>query len=251
MRASFELNKQLYQAELSAGHDISRDLRGDGTNMESFGGGQPRMYPYGGEGWLLSVPEGGTCNCFWVEFMPHCHGTHTECIGHITREHESISDAINTFHQSAELISIEPEILGNGDRIIRAKQMEEKMTLKGVSAIILRTLPNESSKKDMSYSGSNPPYMEPEACAFLAEQEIDHFLLDLPSVDREDDGGRMLAHKAFWRMDGERRTEATITELIYVPDEVPDGLYLLNLQVANFKLDAAPSRPVLYETYKV
>jgi len=36
-----------------------------------------------------------------------------------------------------------------------------------------------------------------------------------------------------------------MTELINVPDDVPDGRYLLNLQIAPFEADAAPSRPVL------
>ena len=34
--------------------------------------------------------------------------------------------------------------------------------------------------------------------------------------------------------------------MIYVPDEVLDGDYLLELQVPHFINDAAPSRPVLY-----
>jgi hypothetical protein len=34
--------------------------------------------------------------------------------------------------------------------------------------------------------------------------------------------------------------------MIHVPDAAPDGEYLLELQVANFVNDAAPSRPVLY-----
>ena len=42
------------------------------------------------------------------------------------------------------------------------------------------------------------------------------------------------------------RPRATVTELAYVPDDVLDGCYLLNLQVAPFVADAAPSRPVLY-----
>jgi hypothetical protein len=37
-----------------------------------------------------------------------------------------------------------------------------------------------------------------------------------------------------------------VTELAWVPDSVPDGLYLLDLQVPAFASDAAPSRPVLY-----
>jgi len=41
----------------------------------------------------------------------------------------------------------------------------------------------------------------------------------------------------------------TITELIYVPNSVTDGEYLLELQVAAFENDASPSRPVLYNIY--
>ncbi|MBK9767712.1 MAG: hypothetical protein IPP63_12210 [Chloracidobacterium sp.] len=41
------------------------------------------------------------------------------------------------------------------------------------------------------------------------------------------------------------RIYSTITELIYVPNEVSDGVYLLNLQIAPFATDAAPSRPML------
>jgi arylformamidase len=40
--------------------------------------------------------------------------------------------------------------------------------------------------------------------------------------------------------------ERTITEMIHVPGEVPDGDYLLELQLPHFINDAAPSRPVLY-----
>jgi len=39
--------------------------------------------------------------------------------------------------------------------------------------------------------------------------------------------------------------EATITEMVFVDDSIADGLYLLNLQVASLRNDAAPSRPVI------
>ena len=39
----------------------------------------------------------------------------------------------------------------------------------------------------------------------------------------------------------------TITEMVFIPDEVEDGDYLLNLQIAPFFADAAPSRPILYK----
>jgi arylformamidase len=113
-------------------------------------------------------------------------------------------------------------------------------------ALILRTLPNDTAKQKRHYSGTNPTYLEPALAQYLAEHQIHHLLLDLPSVDREEDGGALLAHHAFWQYPHATRREATITELIFVPDEVTDGLYLLNLQVTSLVLDASPSKPVLY-----
>jgi hypothetical protein len=38
---------------------------------------------------------------------------------------------------------------------------------------------------------------------------------------------------------------ATVTELAYIGQDVRDGLYMLNLQLAPIDGDATPSRPVL------
>ena len=76
--------------------------------------------------------------------------------------------------------------------------------------------------------------------------EITHLLTDLPSVDREDDGGTLSAHKTWWNVDGNIGSEATITELIYVGRHVKDSKYLLQIQVAPIESDAAPSRPLIF-----
>ena len=76
---------------------------------------------------------------------------------------------------------------------------------------------------------------------------VEHLLIDLPSVDKERDAGALLAHRAFWNVDGKMRKQATITEFIYVSNTIEDGTYFLNLQVAPFENDASPSRPVLYK----
>ncbi|MEE2773198.1 MAG: cyclase family protein, partial [Bacteroidota bacterium] len=72
-------------------------------------------------------------------------------------------------------------------------------------------------------------------------------LIDQPSVDKEKDDGKLLAHKAFWNFPKQTRYYATITELIYVPNKIEDGEYFLNLQPASFLNDAAPCKPVLYK----
>ena len=72
-------------------------------------------------------------------------------------------------------------------------------------------------------------------------------MVDLPSIDKEEDQGALEAHKAFWNVDGNIRTEATITEFIFVPDTVLDGSYLLQIGLAPFVNDATPSTVYLYE----
>jgi hypothetical protein len=80
----------------------------------------------------------------------------------------------------------------------------------------------------------------------LAENGVQHLLTDLPSVDREEDAGAMAAHKAFWQYPHSPRLQATISEMVFVPNEAKDGLYFLNLQIASFESDASPSKPILY-----
>jgi hypothetical protein len=72
-------------------------------------------------------------------------------------------------------------------------------------------------------------------------------LIDLPSVDKEQDEGKLLSHNAFWNTSGKLRLDATITELIYVENTIEDGSYFLNLQIAPFENDASPSKPILYK----
>jgi hypothetical protein len=89
--------------------------------------------------------------------------------------------------------------------------------------------------------------MDVECVSYLIEKGVDHLLLDLPSVDRESDGGELVFHHAFWEVPSKPNFKRTITELIFVDNKIEDGLYLLNIQMAPFENDASPSRPVLYE----
>ena len=89
---------------------------------------------------------------------------------------------------------------------------------------------------------------------FIVEKNVKHLLVDLPSIDRMFDEGKLSNHRIFWNVgQGSFETSEasfinnTITELIFVPDEVEDGNYLLNLQIAPFVADASPSRPLLFK----
>ncbi len=201
-----------------------------------------------------SVALGGSTNYQRVHLTPHGNGTHTECYGHISPDpNATLNQCLRRFLFVARLVSVAPRPQPNGDLIVTLADMQTALVQHGgpdnaylPEALILRTLPNDSAKRQRQYSGTNPTYLEPALAEFLVAHEVQHLLLDLPSVDREEDGGALLAHHAFWRYPQQPRCGATITELIFVPDTVPDGLYLLNLQITSLELDASPSKPVLY-----
>jgi kynurenine formamidase len=194
-----------------------------------------------------STKEGGAVNFKNVTINPHGNGTHTECVGHISKEEVSINEVLKSFHFITKVVSLYPELQKDGDRIVTLKQLKEVFSPNEVESLTIRTLPNFIDKKERNYSGTNPPYIQSEGLKYLIKNGLKHFLIDLPSVDREEDGGKLSAHKAFWEYPESINLERTITELVYIPEEIKDGYYLINLQIISFVLDASPSKPVLYE----
>jgi hypothetical protein len=155
----------------------------------------------------------------------------------------------------ARLITVEPTPVANGDRVIASDGLRAAAgsVAPDTQAAIIRTLPNTTEKLVQDYAAQPAAYFAPEAIRWLVALGIEHLVTDLPSLDRADDGGKLAAHRVFWGMPPaatsvaeSTRAHATVTELAFIPDALVDGLYLLNLQVAPFVADAAPSRPVLY-----
>lgn len=203
------------------------------------------------EGFIGSVEAGGSVNHRKITITPHGNGTHTECYGHIAADPlATINSVLPSFHFIARLITVEPR-QHDGDWVINRNDLAMLKQQDNVTAIVLRTLPNTPDKLTKNYSGTNPAYIKMEAIYHLVACGIDHLLIDLPSVDRESDGGKLEAHKAFWQYPQNIRKHATITELVFVPDFVPDGLYLLNLQIISLESDASPSKPILYKLKEV
>ncbi|MGB3775872.1 MAG: cyclase family protein [Leeuwenhoekiella sp.] len=246
MKATFTINKRPVHINLSKPIDISIPVRSGDQNPLAWYIDPPKITPVVEGKWVAKVSEGAVVNFNNIYYNPHAHGTHTECVGHITEAFHSINDCLKTFFFKAELITIAPTSKGN-DYIITKNQVEKALRGKVPEAIIIRTLPNSREKAKRNWSHTNWPYLLEEAAVFLRNSGVKHLLIDLPSVDREDDDGVLASHNAFWNTAGKTRFDATITEMIFVPHTVRDGSYLLNLQIASFHNDAAPSKPVLYE----
>lgn len=243
--ATFQLNDIEYNIDLSKPLDISIPLKSGSENPNAWYIDPPKITPVVMGDWIGSVKNGASTNFNNIAFNPHAHGTHTECVGHITKEFYSINDCLKTFFFTAEVISVRPE-KQEEDFVITKQQLKEKI-LRKPEAIVIRTIPNTSNKLTKQYSHTNPAYLEEEATIYLKDLGIKHLLIDQPSVDKEEDGGALVSHNAFWNTNNKVRFDATITEFIYVPNYVEDGLYVLNLQIASFHNDASPSKPILYK----
>lgn len=245
MKAIVEYNSRKIEVNISNPIDISIPIDITKKNVNAWYVEDPKIFPENIEGENISVSEGAVVNFNNIHFNPHAHITHTECVGHITKDVHSVNKNLKYFIFLAELVTVVPESDGE-DFFISEKQLKTALRNKKRDAIVIRTLPNLEDKKSMKYSNTNPPYLLEEAAVYLREKGIKHLLIDLPSVDKEKDDGKLLAHNAFWNTAGKVRMNATITEFIYVPNHVKDGEYLLNLMIAPFENDATPSKPVLY-----
>lgn len=239
----FEAKK--VEVDLSKGIDISIAIDPE-SGVNAFHISRAKFEPIRVGSFVGSVKEGGSANCENLFINAHGNGTHTECIGHISKERVCINDCLNDFFFFTQLISVNPKQIENGDYIIDLDSISHYEKMNDCEAIIIRSLPNDSNKLNANYSGQNPTYLSAELCKHLRKIGIKHLLIDLPSVDREEDAGALAAHKAYWDFSGAFRKDMTITELVYVPSEVSDGVYFLNLQIASLMTDASPSKPVLF-----
>jgi kynurenine formamidase len=264
----FSTSGRRWQVELHSPFDLA-------ITME-FGGPQPRFFAASGAvaeplragAFTGDVASGASCMCGVYTLSPHCHGTHTECVGHLTGDATHVAALTPAPPALAAVVTVRPGPLGliSHDRprlsaptdsvITRAMLAEAAAAWTGEpwTALVVRTLPNEPAKAHRHYEGPCPaPYFTADAMHWVVERGVTSLVVDLPSLDRADDGGGLVAHHTYWGLAAgvrdarlARRGHALVTELAYVPSAVVDGLYLLDLHVPAFGADAAPSRPVIY-----
>lgn len=246
MKATIELENWTVEIDLADPIDISIPLQHGLSNPNCFFAPPPEIWPVRTDSFVGLVTEGSPVNFQNLKVNPHGNGTHTECVGHISAEPRTINQCLKRFHFLGQLVSIYPQKSVNGSKVIHRDLLSSMLGPHPAPAVIIRTLPNDDSKLSRQYSGSHPPFFAPEAIHWLVEKGVQHLLTDLPSVDPEEDGGALAAHRAFWQYPKNIRQEATITELVYVPEAVVDGYFVVNLQICSLEMDASPSKPILY-----
>ncbi len=253
------------QIDLGAPHDISIEVQFGGEQPNAFGIDRAVAEPYRVGDWVGDTREGGSVNCFVVTLCPHGNGTHTECVGHIVDERVAIADILQDTLMPAWVASVPTTQIGGveeryaaphdpNDPVVTKAHLEHALQdcPDFVSALVIRTLPNELSKRHAMFSGNNPPFLSTDAMEWVRARGFRHLLVDFPSVDREDDGGALPNHRIYWDISAGSRAVAarpstrTITEMVYVDEALRDGLWALVIQIPHFALDAAPSRVRLF-----
>jgi arylformamidase len=247
MRCSIKIDNRLYYYNTDHFHDLSIPMNFDGDQANYFDVERASTNPFQNENIIGDTKQGGGCNFDVVTFIPHCNGTHTECVGHIVDEDIHVNAIINDTLFPATVITVKPESnIIDADQI----QVEEGFNI----ALIVRTLPNSDTKLSMTYDENNqPPYFSQEAMIKINDLDIRHLIVDIPTIDPSYDEGRLTNHHTFWNVEQgihslnkSSPSSKTITEMIYVKDDISDGLYLLQIQITNFESDAAPSRPIIF-----
>lgn len=267
MKISVEIGSKTYRIRADKPLNIAIPLNFNGSQPNAYGVEKAASKPCEAGELVGDTRRGGSCNFEQYKFIPHCNGTHTESVGHITFERISVHESLKDAFIPATLISVSPENasetdetysagLIDTDKLITKKILENALQTANenfLEGLIVRALPNDESKLTREYLEEVPPFFSTEAMQFIREKNIKHLVCDLPSIDRLFDEGKLANHRIFWNIEaGKFETnensliENTITELAFMPDEIKDGAYILNLQIAAFMSDASPSRPVLF-----
>ena len=211
-----------YQADLSKPILLALPIQ-DGQKGFAFGAEPLALQA------LYRIAKGDSVNATGIVMNIHDHGTHTENFAHIAPDIEPIH--LEKYHFFAQVIQV--NVLQKGELFILEDTVLGEIQ-NGVEALVF-------------VSESHQFHLEEELASELEKRGICHILLSTTSIDPIADGGKLLAHKAFFsHKQGGYRKNATITELIRCQKEMPEGLYLLNLQVLLLQAEASPSNPVLY-----
>ena len=262
MNVEIKIESKKFFIDFSKYSDLSIPINFNGQQPNTYNVEKASSVPYRDNSFVGDTRLGGPCNFETYKLTPHCNGTHTECIGHITDERVSIHLSLKDVFFLSTLISVHPTKnkesyipeLNTNDLVITKELLYSQLNnvpLDYLDGLIIRTTPNLSRKNSIDYMKNPPPFFTIEAMKYIRKLGVKHILVDIPSVDRLFDDGHLSCHNIFWdtseKKYNEKTKNFTITEMIYVDDKIKDGHYLLNLQIPSFVSDAAPSRPIIYK----
>ncbi|HNB56593.1 MAG TPA: cyclase family protein, partial [bacterium] len=84
MQIFINCNDAEYAIDLNSPLDISIPVYFDGLQPNTYGVPVASARAYEDGKFVGDVRRGGSCNFEEYRIVPHCNGTHTECVGHIS-----------------------------------------------------------------------------------------------------------------------------------------------------------------------
>ena len=245
----------IYQIDLTSAVclAIPYDYRGNQPNFYDTAPG--KAVPFQQHNFIGKVKNNKGCNVMVINQNIHCTGTHTECAGHILENDIYINDVLLPGFVHSELISITPinwseteesyhSNVNDNDMVITKKILEEKLS-HSLEGLTIRTLPNTKEKLTQRYQPSNTAFFTTDAITFLNDLGVKHLVVDIPSIDRTNDNGLLGNHHHYFEF--KPPFIKTITELAFIPNALDDGSYFMTIEIPPMQLDAAPSRPFLFQ----
>ena len=259
MKINIEHNIKTYQIDSDDGVSISIPVQfNQNEHPKFYDESNPEKKYYKSNGIEYNVDQNAGCNVPLITMNIHCSGTHTETAAHVIKDSCFISDISNLNFIPATLVSITPESNINEDYHVKINANDQIITKKSLEkcfesndefsdCLIIRTLPNSDDKKNRNYNEDPHPFLSNDAILFLKKRRVKHIVIDTPSIDRFDDGGQLENHKIFFKNVDGSINKNTITELAFIPNDCIEGKYFICIGIPKFKLDAAPSNPIIYK----
>ena len=186
------------------------------------------------------VLQGGSCNVDVLSFCPH-NLTHVETSAHIldqSRSNAKIQDIPLDYLQGLVYLIDVSNLIKENDTLITKDVItkELKKIYLPVSAIAIKTQSSQL-RQDYDFSGKDFVALDELTAKELTNfefdgQEIKTLILDLPSTDPENDNGKLLAHRAFFKLpregiDFEDKHKKVIVELAYFKELVQNYYYFI------------------------
>ena len=198
-----EFNGESLRVDTDHAVDLSIPLEFGGPQPNHFDAPAATASPLESGTFVGDTREGGSCNCETLSLVPHCNGTHTECVGHVTDDRVAVNSIAPAELLPAALITVEP-IRCEDTRESTAPRPEPKdhvITRSALSAslgqapgdppeaLIVRTKPNREEKRTRRYAESKTvPYFTAEAMEWLVKKNVRHLIVDTPSLALFGDG---------------------------------------------------------------
>src|SRR5690554_3367268 len=112
MKITITVDGMLWDVAISEPIDISIALDFYGPQPSAFSLSEASAAPVSAGSFVGDTRSGGSANCETVSLNPHANGTHTECVGHISRERYAVGEALQESLLLATVITVTPETFG-------------------------------------------------------------------------------------------------------------------------------------------